>query len=245
MAIFNLSLPQAKSAVNMALAHGDLVILSEPHNDVPHAFSFAAEAVTNNSSGGARHSLFLEAPVELEAGGGGTLAQRAIQYFKAGVTNGQASELMINLATTKNWHVKCVDSQWGNLAVNRASEKRQKDLARRIIHHFNNGGHSGGILPIGTDHVKGLKLGRNQGPNGRVVGGRPLSPLNANIPAHQMASHTGYYRLGTYIAGQALPMYKFTASADYSTLSSPGGTRDLLLQIVPHDSIFRPANAAI
>lgn len=242
MALIDLSLAQAKSAVTMALANNDLVIVSEPHNDIPHAFSFVAEVISNRTS---RHSLFLEAPAELETGNGGSLPSRAIQYFKSGITNGPASELMINLATIKGWHVRCVDSRWGNLGVNKATEKRQKDLARKIIHHFNNGGHGGGILPIGTDHVKGLRLGRNQGPNGRVQGGRPMSPLTTTIPSHQMASHTGYYKLSSYIAGQTLPMYKFTASADYGTLGSPGGTRDLLLQIVPSARIFRAANAAI
>lgn len=242
MATIQLTLAQAKSAVNMALGHGDLVILSEPHGEA-HSFSFAAEAITNNSNG-TQHSLFLEAPIELETGAG-AYADRTKQYFKMGITHTEAAALMINLAHLNNWNVRCVDTNWGNLKVNQATEKRQKDIARKIVHHFNNGGYRGGILPIGTDHVRGLKGGRSYGPNGRVAGGRAASPLSATIPAHQMKKHLGYYQLGTYIAGQQLPIYSFNASSDYSTMNAPGGSKELLMQIVPHDSIFRPANAGI
>ena len=235
MPTVRITLQDAKDRIRTTLQARGLVILQEPHNNVAHGFSFAAEAVADNSD--QPHSLFLEAPYEIKTAGPLTdYPTRLKNYFAGGLTNAEASELLIKLASRFHWDIAGVDSWMGNGAW-KSSEKRQKDIARRIIHHFNVGGRSGGILPIGTAHVTGLAMGR---------GNRAVSPLSTQIPDDQARRYQGYWGLGRYISGQNLQMYKFTASSDYTCISAPNNeTRDLYVQFVPRASLFRLANQAI
>ncbi|WP_445364693.1 hypothetical protein ACJJIQ_11725 [Microbulbifer sp. ANSA003] len=241
MPVNNITLQDAKARVRATLQAGGLVIVQEPHNDVPHGFSFAAEAIADNSN--QPHSLFVEAPHEIKAAG--TLSaypNRIKDYFAGGVTDTETSALLINIASRESWDIACVDSWRGN-GEWKSSEKRQKGIARRIIHHFNIGGRPGGIIPIGSAHVTGLRMGRNMIGGRRVA--RTISTLSNQIPDDQAINYQGYWGLGRYIAGRNLQMYKFTATGDYSHISAPNVSRDLHIQFVPRDRIFRARNLAI